>query len=216
MISTAARREDRPRIAGAERRERRDPLPRPAPVMPRNDRSPSMRRRGIKSSGPSVSSATSLIAAPRTPTLATHPSSARRPACGRRNGRTGAHIARGHRACRSCGMLRHDPCATPSSIDKHDGRPMKGVDELRRDDADDAAVPALTGDDEHRARRRRPDRVCTIFFAAARISASSSCRRMFSAIELQRQRRTSSLDRSRRRRAAAGSRCPACSCVRPR
>ena len=32
---------------------------------------------------------------------------------------------------------------------QHDGRPVERVDQLRRDDADDAAVPALAGDHEH-------------------------------------------------------------------
>ena len=34
---------------------------------------------------------------------------------------------------------------------QHDRRPVKRVDELRRDDADDAAMPAFAGDDEHRS-----------------------------------------------------------------
>ena len=35
---------------------------------------------------------------------------------------------------------------------QHDRRPMKGIDQLRGDDADDAAVPAVAGDDEDRSR----------------------------------------------------------------
>ena len=35
---------------------------------------------------------------------------------------------------------------------QHDRRPVVGVDQLRGDDADDAAVPALAGDDQHRLR----------------------------------------------------------------
>ena len=35
---------------------------------------------------------------------------------------------------------------------QHDRRTMKRVDELRRDDADDAAVPAVAGDDQDRSR----------------------------------------------------------------
>ena len=50
------------------------------------------------------------------------------------------------------GMLRHEPWATSSVDRQHDGRPVEGVDELRGDDADDAAVPAFAGDDEHAAR----------------------------------------------------------------
>ena len=43
----------------------------------------------------------------------------------------------------NAGMLRPDPCATPSSIDEHERRLAVDLDELRRDDADDAAVPAV-------------------------------------------------------------------------
>ena len=35
---------------------------------------------------------------------------------------------------------------------QHDGRTMKGVDQLRGDDPDHATVPSLAGDDEHRPR----------------------------------------------------------------
>ena len=70
---------------------------------------------------------------------------------------------------------------------QHDGRPVKRIDQLRGDDADDAAVPAVAGDDEDRS--RADVRIgLTIFLAAATISASSSCRRTFLAIELHRQR----------------------------
>ena len=50
------------------------------------------------------------------------------------------------------GMLRHDPCATSPSIDSTIAGPVQRFHQLRRDDADDAAVPALAGDDDHRAR----------------------------------------------------------------
>ena len=46
-------------------------------------------------------------------------------------------------------MLRPDPRATPSSIDSTSVGLWYSIDQLRGDDADDAAMPALAGDDEH-------------------------------------------------------------------
>ena len=86
-----------------------------------------------------------------------------------------------------CGMLRHDPCATLVLDREDDRRAMERVDQLRRDDADDAAMPAFAGDDEHRVRadvriglhdllRRRED--LGFLFLAAHVLA----------VELQRER----------------------------
>ena len=65
---------------------------------------------------------------------------------------------------------------------QHDRRPVERVDQLRRDDADDAAVPALAGDDEHACATPTSGSVSTIFLRLRRRCPASSCRRrMFSA-----------------------------------
>ena len=106
--------------------------------------------------------------------------SGRPPACGRRTA-----ISRWRAALERAEHVEARDAAARAVRDavldrQHDRRPVKRVDQLRRDDADDAAVPAFAGDDEDRCARRRRDRSATIFFAAARISASSSWRRTFS------------------------------------
>ena len=83
------------------------------------------------------------------------PSSGRRPACGRRSAGTDRRSARARRACRRPGMLRHEPCATSPSIDRTIAGLWIRVDQLRRDDADHAAVPAVAADDEHVVRADR-------------------------------------------------------------
>ena len=110
-----------------------------------------MRSRGIRSSGPSVSSATSLTAARNSLTRAASsvsPAACRWPPnrmsrCAQRSSAPSMSKLR-DAAARA---VRH------AVLDRqHDRRPVKRVDQLRRDDADDAAVPALAGDDENRAR----------------------------------------------------------------
>ena len=174
-----------------------------------------MRRRGIRSSGPSVSSATSLTAGRSSRIRAA--SMVRPAAClwppKRRN--SGAQRSSAPSMSKR-GMLRQDPCATPSVDRQHDRRPVERVHELRRDDADDAAVPALAGDDEHRARadvgiglddflaRRRGSRLP---LPAGATFSPSSCSG---------QRARLVAHAPRRWRAAAAWRCRACSCGRRR
>ena len=110
-----------------------------------------MRSRGIRSSGPSVSSATSLTASrnsrmraglerqPGSLPVAAEAHQQMRAALERAE-----HVERGDAAARA---LRD------AVLDRqHDRRPMERVDELGGDDADDAAMPAVAGHDEDRAR----------------------------------------------------------------
>ena len=112
----AARREDRPRIAGAERRQRRD-AGRDAAGDARG--TPGRRRSAAAASGrpgPSVSSATSLTAARSSRMRAA--SSVRPAACLWPPNRISRCAQRSSAPSMSKrGMLRHDPCATPSSTD---------------------------------------------------------------------------------------------------
>ena len=90
------------------------------------------------------------------------------------------------------GMLRHEPCADVAVDRQHDRRTMEGVHELRGDDADDAAMPAVAGDDDAPCASRPRDRSRPIFRAAATISASSCWRRRFSALSCSASSRASS------------------------
>ncbi len=122
------------------------------PVMPRNVRSPSIRSRGIRSSGPSVSSATSLTASAELP----DPRRIHRQAGGllvaAEPDRAAARSARARASMSKRGNAPARPVRHAVLDRQHDRRPVERVDELRRDDADDAAVPAFAGDDQHRAR----------------------------------------------------------------
>ena len=56
------------------------------------------------------------------------------------------------------GMLRHDPWTSSPSIGQDDGRLVEVIDQLRGDDADDAAMPALARHHQHVVARRRRGR----------------------------------------------------------
>ena len=78
------------------------------------------------------------------------------------------------------GMLRHEPWATSPSIDRTIDGLVIGVDELRRGDPDDAAMPARRRRRRGRCGRRPPDRFRWPCAPAATSSASSCCRFRFS------------------------------------
>ena len=98
---------------------------------------------------------------------------------------------------------------------QHDGGLVIRVDELRGRDADDAAMPAVAADDEHVVRAdgrigldrllRLRDELGFLLLAAEVL-----------VVELLRERRALRRPSLRRWRAAAASRCPACSCGRRR
>ena len=110
---------------------------------------PSIRSRGRRSSGPSRSSAYVVDLQPKRLGSVAPPASGRPPACGRRNADSSAaqrferaeHVERRNAAARSVRDVAIDR--------QHDRRPVVRVDQLRRDDADDAAVPAFAGHDQH-------------------------------------------------------------------
>ena len=149
-ISTPARGEHRPRVAGAEGRQRGHAGGHAAgDAAERQVAVDAQARHQIL--GPRVSSATSLTAARNSLTRAA--SSVRPAACRwppkRIEQRRAAlerpeHVEVRDAAARA---VRH------AVFDRqHDGRPVERVHELRGDDADDAAVPALAGDHEDGAR----------------------------------------------------------------
>ena len=91
--------------------------------------------------------------------------SARRPACGRRTGSAGARSARARRACRNAEMLRHDPCATPSSTESTIAGRWKASTSF---DATMPMTPRCQPSPATTSTDRAPTSgsVCTIFFAA--------------------------------------------------
>ena len=148
------------------------------PVISRNARPPSMRSRGIRSSGPSVSSATSLTA--RRSARIRLASRVRPAAClwpPKRVSRWAQRSSAPSMSKRE--KLRHEPCAMPSSTDRTiAGRWNVSI-------SFDATIP-ITPRCQPSPATTRIDRaptsgsVWTIFLAAARISASSSWRLTFS------------------------------------
>ena len=144
--------EHRTRIAQPERPHRVEALHQSGVIAFRLSGA-SMRSRGEAGRArarrrPSVD-ATAELADPAPP-----PSSGRRPDCGRRTGRRGRRTARAPPACRSpecCGTIHARRRRRPI------GRwpACEGVHQLRRGDADDAAVPAFAADDEHVVRADR-------------------------------------------------------------
>ena len=96
-------------------------------------------------------------------------------------------------------MKRRDrpAAALPEAVfdRQHDRRPVERVDELRRDDADDAAMPAVAGDDEDE-RAPTSGSVWTIFFACGEDLGFFLLPPHVLAVELQRQRRASSASAS--------------------
>ena len=171
--------------------------------MARNVRSPSIRSRGIRSSGPRVSSATSLIA--RRSSF-TRPASIVRPAaCLWPPNRANRSAQRSSAPSMSnAGMLRHDPWATLSSTESTIAGRWKASTSF------EATIPMTprcqpSPDTTRIERAPTSGSLCTIFFAATRISASSACRRIFSPSSCSASCRTSSPKASsaaRRRRVA--------------
>ena len=126
--------------------------------MPRNARSPSIRSRGIRSSGPERFVGDVVDRAARSSRIRAasivRPAACLWPPNADQQMRAALERAEHVEARNAAARAVRDVV-----LDRqHDGRPVKRVDELRRDDADDAAVPAFAGDDEHRCARRRPDR----------------------------------------------------------
>ena len=80
---------------------------------------------------------------------------------GAHDSRHAEHVESGDAAARSVRDVAVDR--------EHDRRPVERIDQLRGDDADDAAVPALTRHDQDAAGADSGS-VSTIFFALARMS----------------------------------------------
>ena len=122
-----------------------------AGVIAARGRHPSTRNRGVRSSGPSRSSANPVM---RVRSSLSRPVSIVRPAawrCPPNRVNRSPHCSSAPSKSNP-GMLRPEPYARSPVDREHDGRPVKRVDELRGDDADDAAVPAFAPDDQHRVR----------------------------------------------------------------
>ncbi len=147
-------------------------------VIVRNDRSPSMRSRGIRSSGPSVSSATAFTAA-RSALM--RPASSVTPAAclwPPKRMKSGAQRSSAP-SMSKCGMLRQDPYAVSPSIDST-------IAGRRNASTSFEATMPITPRCQPSPATTMTDfapisgSVCTIFFAAATISASSCWRFTFS------------------------------------
>ena len=128
----------------------------------------------------------------------------RPPACGRRSGRAvGAGLERAEHVERRDAAAR---AVRDVAVDRqHDRRPVERVHELRGDDADDAAMPALAGDDEHVVRADLGIGLDDLLRLRRRCPPLPRWRRVFSSFELLGQRPRLVGHAPRRRRAAAAS-----------